>query len=332
MRKKAYIYINYGNIVVLQSYLDVVKESLQKLGYECTYVKSIDGVNKKDLLVVPVPMDALKFFLKGYHNYILWQQGATADESFMRNHNRLRYWILNKMDIFAMKKAKAVLYVSDFMKNHYEEIGKCSFAEKSYIMPCFNEEFDPTVYNNKNYAKKIFTYVGSLEPWQCFDETATLYKKIEDSVSGVFFKVLTFDTKGAEKILKEKGVKNYEVKCVPKDEVKNELLPVSYGFIIREDNMVNRVATPTKISSYMAAGVIPIFSSCLTDFAIQAQRMNYAKQINNLSDESIQEIIRFVKEPIDGDSIKREYEGVFNTYYSTELHREKLAELLSQCL
>lgn len=330
--KKAHIYINYPNVVVLQSYLDVIKDALCRLGYVCEYVKELSGVDKKDLIVFPVPMDAMKFYFKGYRNYILWQQGATADESFMRNHSRLRYWILNKIDLFAMKKAKAVLYVSDYMKRHYEKIGNCSFSEKSYIMPCFNEVFDPSVYENKNYSKKVFTYVGSLEPWQCFDETATLYKKIEDAVPEVFFKVLTFDTKSAEKILKEKGIKNYEVKCVPKDEVKKELAPVTYGFIIREDNMVNRVATPTKISSYMAAGVIPIFSSCLKDFSIQAQKMNFAKQVSDLSDESVQGIIRFVNTPVDAESLKREYNDVFNTYYSTELHSQRLGDLLSHCL
>ncbi len=330
--KKAHIYINYPNVVVLQSYLDVIKDALCRLGYVCEYVKELSGVDKKDLIVFPVPMDAMKFYFKGYRNYIFWQQGVTADESFMRNHNRIRYWILNKIDLFAMKKAKAVLYVSDYMKQHYETIGKYSFSNKSYIMPCYNEVFDPSVYDLKDYSKKVFTYVGSLELWQCFEQTATLYKSIEESIPNTFFKVLTFDTKGAEKILKEKGVRNYEVKCVPKEEVKKELIATTYGFILREDNMVNRVATPTKISSYMAAGVIPIFSSCLIDFSKQAQRMKYAKQINSFSQGSIQEVIDYIKKPIEVDSIKDEYRGVFESYYNTDLHSAQLSNLLSQLL
>lgn len=329
---KSYIYINYDNIVVLQSYLDVVKDALIKLGYECEYIMALDGINKEDLLVVPVPLDAMKFYLRGYRYFILWQQGVTADESFMRNHSKVRYWLLNKIDLFTMKKAKAVLFVSDYMKKHYEKIGKCSFSDKAYIMPCFNEVFDPSIYKDKDYSKKIFTYVGSLEPWQCFEETATLYKKVEDTVPGVFFKVLTFDTKGAEKILIEKGVKNYEVKCVPKEEVKKELMSATYGFIIREDNMVNRVATPTKISSYMAAGVIPIFSSCLVDFSLQAKKMTYAKQVDNLSSESIQGIIEFVNKPIVRDYIKQEYQSVFETYYNIEQHSKALSDILSRVL
>ena len=60
--------------------------------------------------------------------------------------------------------------------------------------------------------------------------------------------------------------------------------------------------------------------------------MNFAKQVSDLSDESVQGIIRFVNTPVDAESLKREYNDVFNTYYSTELHSQRLGDLLSHCL
>lgn len=170
--KTAYVYINYPNIVVLKDYLDVVKKALERCGYKCEFVKSLDAIDKKSLIVHPMGIDAIKYYLKGYKNFILWQQGATADESYMRNHSKLRYWMLNKIDTFAMKKARFILYVSDYMREHYEQLAGCSFKEKSYIMPCFNEVYDEAVYQYKDYGKKVFTYVGSLDLWQCFDQTA----------------------------------------------------------------------------------------------------------------------------------------------------------------
>ena len=315
MQNKAYIYINYNNIVVLQSYLDVVKDALVSMGYVCEYTKDLTGGDKKALIVHPMGIDAFKFYLKGYRNFILWQQGATADESFMRNHSRLRRWMLNKIDLFAMKRAKAILYVSGYMRQYYEEMGECSFAGKSYLMPCFNEEYDESIYDSKDYSKKTFTYVGSLDLWQCFEQTAMLYKQIEKAIPEARFKVLTFDTANAERIIKDKGIKHYEVKCVPKEEVKNELKSVNYGFIIREDNMVNRVATPTKISSYMSAGVIPIFSTCLKDFTALAQNLKYAKAVEDLSKEGVNDVIHYVKLPTDNGEIKAEYKNVFNSYF-----------------
>lgn len=316
--KQSYIYINYPNIVVLQSYLEVVKKTLESCGYKCEFVKSLDDIDKKSLIVHPMGIDAFKYYLKGYKNFILWQQGATADESYMRNHSKLRYWILNKIDTFAMKKARFILYVSDYMREHYEQLAGCSFKEKSYIMPCFNEVYDEAVYQYKDYEKKVFTYVGSLDLWQCFEQTATLYKQIEERIPNTTFKVLTFNVDEAKRILAEKGVKNYSVACVPKEQVKKELLEATYGFILREDNMVNRVATPTKFSSYLASGVIPIFSDCLRDFSAISSNMNYALKLER--DYSIDDMIAFISKSIDNCEIKKEYRSMFDNYYSVDKH------------
>jgi len=326
--KKSYIYVNYNNIIVLQTYLEIIGEAIRNLGYEVSFVKDLSGVNKEDLIVFPMGIDAFKFFLKGYHNFILWQQGATADESFMRNHSKIRYWLLNKMDLFAMKKAKAILYVSQYMKEYYEKLGNCSFGNKSYLMPCFNEEYDRTIFDSKDYSKKVFTYVGSLDLWQCFEQTVDIYKKIEDKLKNCFFKVLTFDEEKGKRILQEKGVKNYSVKRVPKEEVKKELLEANYGFIIREDSIVNRVATPTKFSSYLSSGVIPIFSKCLTDFTQESLKMKYALALDDEID--VTSLLRFVNQEVNKEEVSAEYERLFSEYYSPEHHTKQLTLLFNK--
>lgn len=328
MKKKSFIYINYNNIVVLQSYLDVIKKALLDVGYVCEYVKSLEGVEKKELIVFPMGIDAFKYYFKGYHNFILWQQGATADESFMRNHSKLRYWVLNKIDIFAMKKAQAILYVSKYMREYYEKLGKCSFTNKSYLMPCFNEVYDRAVFDSKDYSKKIFTYVGSLDLWQCFEQTVDIYKKIEDKLQDCFFKVLTFEEEKGKRILEEKGVRNYSVKRVPKEEVKQELLEANYGFIIREDSIVNRVATPTKFSSYLSSGVIPIFSKCLTDFTLESSKMKYTLPLDDEID--VTSLLDFVNQEVKKEEISKEYEKLFSEYYSPDHHTKQLTLLFNK--
>lgn len=328
--KQAYIYINYPNIVVLQSYLEVVQKALIQNGYSCEFVKSLEGIDKETLIVHPMGIDAFKYYWKGYKNFILWQQGATADESFMRNHSKIRYWILNKIDTFAMKKAKFILFVSEYMRKHYEKLSGVSLSGKSYTMPCFNEEYDESVYKYKDYSKKVFTYVGSLDLWQCFDKTATLYKQIEERVPNTLFKVLTFSVDEAKRILKEKGVKNYAVACVPKEKVKQELLETTYGFILREDNMVNRVATPTKFSSYLAAGVIPIFSDCLRDFYNASNGCRYVMSVPQEYD--VQKIIEFVEKEIEKNEVKDEFHFLLNGHYSPVTHINNITKQLASIL
>lgn len=332
MMKRAYIYFNYTNKEVLQDYLNIVKESLENNDYAVEYTNSLSYCEKKGLIVFPVAYDAFKFYLKGFRNFVLWQQGAVADESYMRNSSRVRYHILNLIDIFMMKKAKLVLYVSDEMRIVYEKRGKCSFKNKSYIMPCFNERFDEEIYKIKDYTKPVFTYVGSLAEWQCFDQTAELYSKIEKRIPNSKLKVLTFNVDEAEEIIKRKGITNYEVKCVPKEEVNRELQEAVFGFIIREDNTVNRVATPTKLSSYIAAGVIPIFSSCIKDFEVLSNKYDYVKTIPNSLGDSAKIIVDFAKLPINKENVRKEFKDIFDTYYNRALHIADLSVMFSRIL
>lgn len=330
MKKRAYIYINYPNIVVLNVYLDVIKEALTKLGYECEYIKSLENINKKDLIVFPMGKDAFKYYIKGYNNFILWQQGATGAESFMRHSSKIRRFILNFMDCFAMKKAKMIFYVSQYMQQYYEKMAHTSFNKKAYIMPCYNETLDTAVFSKKDYSKKTFAYVGSLDLWQCFNETVEIFTEIEKQIPEAHFKVLTFNTEKAEEILKSKAVKNYTVACVPKEEVKKELEDVSYGFIIRKDIDVNRVATPTKISSYLSAGVLPIYSSCLKGFHAYADGKSFAFALN--PGENTDKLVNYLNKDIEKNVISQEIESLFNTYYSTENHVNNICTLAKECL
>lgn len=330
MAKKAYIYMNYPNVVVLNVYLDVIKEALVRLNYECEYIKDFNGISKQDLIVFPMGKDAFKYYFKGYRNIILWQQGATGAESYMRHSSKIRRFVLNYMDCFAMKKAKMIFYVSQYMQEYYEKLAHTSFKHKAYVMPCFNEVLDKEIFEKKDYSKKVFTYVGSLGLWQCFNETVGIFAEIEKRIPDAFFKVLTFNTEKAEKIIKEKNIKNYSVACVPKEQVKSELENATYGFIIRHDIEVNRVATPTKISSYLSAGVLPIYSTCLTDFHAQAHGKAFAYALN--SEEDIDGLIHFINSGLNKEIVQQEIEDLFNTYYSIENHIKGIAELAKNCL
>lgn len=330
MEKKVYIYINYPNIVVLNDYLDVIKEALSRVGYNCEYIKDLNNVSKKDLIVVPMGKDAFRFYHKGYRNIILWQQGATGAESFMRHSSKLRKFILNYMDCFVMKKAKMVFYVSEYMQQYYEKLAHKSFSEKAYVMPCFNETLDQDILAKKDYSQKTFTYVGSIDLWQCFNETVEIYAQIEKRIPNTFLKVLTFKTEEAEEIIQQNKIKNYSVACVPKDQVRAELANSTYGFIIRHDILVNRVATPTKISSYLSAGVLPIYSTCLKDFHAQAEGKAFAYAFDPQGD--CEGLIGYVNSGVNKPVVEKEIKDLFETYYSKEKHTANIAQLAKQCL
>lgn len=326
MNKVAHFYVNYKNMVVLQGYLDVIKEALILNGFECDDITSCEGLDKNDLFVFPMGIDAFKHYWKGYKNYILWQQGATADESFMRNQSKVRYHVLNYIDCFAMKKAKMVFFCSQFMKQHYEKLSHHSFDAQSYLMPCYNETLSTESIDRKDYSKKNFAYVGSLDLWQCFDEIVSLYRLIERVYPEAHLKVLTFSVEEAIKKIKDAGIQNYDVKCVKKEEVQNEIRDCVYGFIIRKESVVNQVATPTKISSYMSVGIIPIFSTVLDDFNRTSKNMKYVIRVNG--DKQNDNVLERIGKQINKDELKYEFVQLFETYYGTEYHIKNINEMM----
>lgn len=325
--KKAYIYMNYDNIVVLETYLDIIMKGLVLKGYHCEKIWSLDKISKNDLVVFSTSVSLFKYYFKGYRNVILWQQGIAGEESYMRNHSSLRKYILNFVDCFAMKKAKLLFFVSEAMKFYYEKMMNTDLSKKCYIMPCFNTILDESVFNNKDYSNKTFAYVGSLSVWQCFEETVDLYSKIEKNFSNAFLKVLTFETEKAEAIIRKKQLKNYSVTCVEKEKIYDELTDISFGFILRRDVIVNRVATPTKISSYLSVGVLPIYSSCLTDFFSQSREKSYAF-ISDIGDNN-DDLMRWIDEKKDIECIKNEIKALFDDYYSVDCHAKQIS-MLSQ--
>lgn len=331
MEKRAHFYVNYNNMVVLSGYLEIIKNALIENDYKCDEIIEMNGMDKQDLYVFPMGIDAFKFYLKGYKNYILWQQGATADESYMRNHSKIRCSVLNFIDCFAMKKAKMILFCSEYMRRHYEKLSKCNFEKKSYQMPCYNEELNKEVINDKDYRKLIFAYVGSLDLWQCFDDIAVLYKKIESMYPNAFFKVLTFSIEEAKQKLESLNINNYEVKCVAKEQVQAELKDVVYGFIVRKDSIVNRVATPTKFSSYLSVGIIPIFSDVLNDFYNVSKKMKYAISLHN-DENNFDLMIKKIQSSINKEELLSEYEKLFKTYYGTKQHVSNISYKIKELL
>lgn len=329
MEKKAYIYINYKNIEVIKTYLDIIATALRANNYDTSFVTTLNKIPKSSLIVYPMAIDAFKYYIKGYRNFILWQQGVTGEESYMRNKSNVRRYLLNKIDSYMMEKARLIFFVSNELRNYYEKFSNQDFKSKSYVMPCFNESLNIEILKNKNYTRRMFTYVGSLDLWQCFDKTVYIYKYIEDSIPGTFFKVLTFQVDEAVSYLKKAGVKHFEVKKVPKELVQKELEDCTYGFIIRDDTVVNRVATPTKISSYLSCGVLPIYSSSLIDFFNIAMNCECMIRLDSSNEKQrMNDLVKKINIDIDYKKAINEISYVFNEYYSKDKHVKMISKML----
>lgn len=326
------VLVGYKNTDVTNYYIETIGEALKRLGYDVEGIISsneIEQYPRKALYVVINLSTALNLLLKRRTNYIYWVQGVEAEESFVRNHSNIRLKIMKLMETFFIKQAKFVVFVSKELQKHYEQQCKMSFDTKAYCMPCFNTSINIGTFTDIDQKEVTFCYIGSLDPWQQFPETVSLfYEMSQKSKYNMKLLVLTRDQKKAEKILKNYPKLSYELDFVPNEKLNERLKDVHFGFVIRNDDIINRVATPTKLSTYIANGVIPIYSTSLKDFHEKYQNEKYVVAADNGWEQKVNEIIS----SYDLSEIKRCYTQIFEDYYGREKHIVNLCSKIGKSM
>jgi len=316
-------------------YFNLLRSSFENAFGDINVVDSLSNLgisSKNDVFIVGSVIDAFKLYLKGKKRIVAWVQGVIPEESYMSRASLLRKRILEMIEKYVLKRLTFVIFVSESMKLHYEKKYRIQFQNNYYIIPCFNESsvnreafFYPSKYDNN-----VFTYVGSLHKWQCFPETVELYREIEERTNyNTHLLVLTPNVEEAKTIISRKGLKSFEVKYVKQIDLSSELCKAKFGFVIRKDNVVNKVSTPTKLSTYLANGVIPIFTNNITDFSKLSEKLTYVLGIEEFNlEKTINIVMRKMSERILAEHVFEEYSNVFQTYYNTELHVNNLEMMI----
>lgn len=310
-----------GDIAVTSTYLKIIKKSIESAGSNCKIWDGVSRINKKDYLIFDECKTAILYILKGYNNIIVWIQGVVPEEALMKGYAKYRYIIHSILEYITLCRAKVVFFCSNEMRTHYESKYRLVLSNKSFIMPCFNEDdiSNNDFFRTNKYKNNSFLYVGTLNVWQCFEETVQIYKEIEQRTDKkTYLYVYTPDQDKAIRILEKYQIKNYTLDYLPADKLGKKLGEFKYGFVLRKDNIVNRVATPTKLSNYIAHGVIPIYSDCLRSFHEYKKKSNGFAVVCNLEkkDEGVANIISSMQEDISPNEIKDWCRKTFKSYYN----------------
>lgn len=314
------------NSTVTDFYLDTIGTAFEKLGKNVKYITKLDETPSfdHDVVVVSTATDAFRLFLKG-KKYYFWSQGVWPEESKMRHNSKIRFLICNTIERIALKHAQYLFFVSDTMRSFYEKKYRLSFNNKCYIMPCSNDVMHKEAFVNKKYSNNVFCYVGGTSVWQCFEETIELYSKIEQVLVNSKLLLLVKDKKKAIDLINKYKVKNYEIDYVDLSELPSRLSEVKFGFVLRKNDPVNYVATPTKVLTYISSGVIPIYSDSLAGIKTILTTTKYKVEYHN--DNNISNIIQLATDTLNKEEILKEYMGLYATKYDRNKHIQEIIEI-----
>lgn len=188
----------------------------------------------------------------GGHSYLIDIHGAVVEES-LSSKSYAKFITFMLFEKVAFKRSLRLLAVShamaDFYANKYG-IGR----GKIIVLPIFGELIEESMALRERSEKITIIYAGGDQAWQNFDMMLKIAQA--NNTNGIRYEFF-MPKKTAEKYKKfESG--NIKFSTASSSELLENYSRSHFGFLLREENTVNRIATPTKFIEYVSSGVVPI--------------------------------------------------------------------------
>jgi len=250
-------------------------------------------ISKYDYELIHARGDYTSHIVSLITNNFIWDcrgdRLAEFDTQYKNSKNILgkyykRYKI--KKNIYHAKTANKAIFVSSFLKN------KFNFQKDSFIIGCVADEklfyFDKSLRNqireqlNISADENILVYSGSITFYQMFDECLELFSHLNSSWK---FLVLTQDIELALKKLNGADINRIILKSAQLSEVNGYLNASDVGILLRENNDLNRAASPTKYAEYAMSGLSILHSDDIGDLDVYDETIKnrlFDNDLNNL--------------------------------------------------
>jgi hypothetical protein len=199
-----------------------------------------------------------------------------SDSSFLRRI--LLYLVLKKMGKKIISGSDSLSVVSGQYKKYLES--KYNTGIKSIVVyPCtydsddfYTDESLRKIYREKYQIQnhqKVFIYSGSMNKYQMPADIFRFYTNIakQDPGKSCVFIFLTLDKEKATNLSKSYRIHNLIIKSVYGTDLLGIYNASDIGVICRKKDIINRVASPTKIAEYLSTGNSVILTEGIGDYS-----------------------------------------------------------------
>ncbi len=313
-------------------YLQTLSAAAEKRGRRVRHCESLrDASRTAEFLVIECKSAFKLIASRPRARFWLWMQGIVPEEALMQFGSRWRQLLWTGFEWASLRRASGVVVVSEAMRTHLSSKYRLPLTN-SFVMPCVNASICEASFHFPNkYAAPTFVYAGGLQSWQCFERTLEVMTRIQIRLPEASLTVLTAEQARASELAARFGVKNFSVTRVPMEQLPEVLARFKYGFVLREDHIVNRVATPTKVSSYMGSGVIPIMTTAVEDYTSRLASVAPMALARSLGvDEVVNAVLDVEKQHWTAESVLSSYRHVFATYFDHAGYMDGLTAFLDE--
>lgn len=207
----------------------------------------------------------------GNKRWFIDLHGAQPEEfSYMQKQTVSR--LFRFFEMLAFRFCDYYIHVSKNMENHFRNRYPRSKGKHIYA-PILSPNIDvrqsidlckELVESRKKLEltlnKPIFLYSGGIQEWQKVEKIIEFSKKVieNDSVMIILSGQSDFFEKRLSSLISSN---NLIIKSVVPEELSKYYLAANYGVMFRDDNILNIVSSPTKMSEYLYYGMLPVLSS-----------------------------------------------------------------------
>lgn len=227
-------------------------------GWEKVYLEDIkqnkiaEELKESDVIYVHsiYQADKIRYLYRMYGKKIITDLHGVVpeEEMYMGNPMRSKYFSGVEEDVF--KYGRSFVSVTEAMKNHFCEKYKLSKKVEWIILPIFDSFKKETP---EQHALNVI-YAGGTQKWQNVPKIVEAINARKD----ISATILTYDAEAFKGVDKKNRSTPYIIKSVKSSEVGLYYSKSTFGFVIRDNTIVNRVACPTKLIEYLSYGVVPI--------------------------------------------------------------------------
>jgi len=172
----------------------------------------------------------------------------------------------------------------------------------------------------------VLLYIGMLDkPWQVPDLIFFFVNALIKKIPELFFLTITPNLKIADEYREKYGIDENHILIIESSQnMLNEYINASdYGLLLRENILVNNVASPTKFAEYLLGGLPVIISEGVGDYSGFTRENNIGLVINNEG----KDIDRIVPVLTANQFDRREIQKIGNDSFSKQHFIENLLEV-----
>lgn len=216
--------------------------------------------------------------------YVRWSKtpiivdihGAVVEEAVFGRGDSFKktaaYKALAMAERRCIDKADRLFVVAEPMLDHLKKKYPDLSTQKVKIIPVaadaifFNHLPDASLREQLGFKQNdvVFVYSGGAQRYQCIEETLSIFSKVLACKQNVKLLILTIETNKFQSLIAQSFPQlssHTVIKRLDKEEVASHLQIADLGFLLRHNDILNKVSCPTKFAEYTACGVSVIATS-----------------------------------------------------------------------